>query len=57
MTRHSTSMRVLCTAGLVGLLAVYYSAQILLLGAEFAKAHSDQRRARVVLRGTTRAVS
>jgi membrane protein len=36
---------------------VYYSAQILLLGAEFAKAHSDQRRARLELRQTTRAVS
>ena len=35
---------------------VYYSAQILLLGAEFAKAHSDQRRARLELRQTTRAV-
>ena len=29
---------------------VYYSAQILLHGAEFAKAHSDQRRARLELR-------
>jgi membrane protein len=35
---------------------VYYSVQILLLGAEFAKAHSDQRRARLELRQTTRAV-
>jgi membrane protein len=36
---------------------VYYSAQILLLGAEFAKAHSDQRGVRLELRQTTRAVS
>jgi membrane protein len=32
---------------------IYYSAQILLLGAEIAKAHSDQRRARRKLRQTT----
>jgi membrane protein len=32
---------------IIVLVWVYYSAQILLLGAEFAKAHSDQRRARL----------
>jgi membrane protein len=42
---------------IIVLVWVYYSAQILLLGAEFAKAHSDQRRARLELRGTIRAVS
>ena len=36
---------------------VYYSAQILLLGAEFAKAHSDQRQALRQLGQTTRIVS
>jgi membrane protein len=36
---------------------VYYSAQILLLGAEFAKAHSDQRRALRELRQTMRVAS
>jgi membrane protein len=35
---------------------VYYSVQILLLGAEFAKAHSDQRRALHEPRQSTRAV-
>jgi uncharacterized BrkB/YihY/UPF0761 family membrane protein len=35
---------------IIALVWVYYSAQILLLGAEFAKAHSDQRRARFELR-------
>jgi membrane protein len=30
---------------IIVLVWVYYSAQILLLGAEFAKAYSDQRRA------------
>jgi membrane protein len=34
---------------------VYYSAQIVLLGAEFAKAHSDQRQALRTFRQTTRA--
>jgi membrane protein len=34
---------------------IYYSAQILLLGAEIAKAHSDQRRARRELRQTPQA--
>jgi membrane protein len=42
---------------IIVLVWVYYSAQILLLGAEFAKAQSDQRRARLELRQTTRAVS
>jgi membrane protein len=42
---------------IIVLVWVYYSVQILLLGAEFAKAHSDQRRARLELRQTTRAVS
>ena len=42
---------------IIVLVWVYYSAQILLLGAEFAKAHSDQRRARLELRQTMRAVS
>ena len=42
---------------IIVLVWVYYSAQILLLGAEFAKAHSDQRRARLELRETTRAAS
>jgi membrane protein len=42
---------------IIVLVWVYYSAQILLLGAEFAKARSDQRRARLELRQTTRAVS
>ena len=42
---------------IIVLVWVYYSAQILLLGAEFAKAHSDQRRARLKLRQTTRTVS
>ena len=35
---------------IIALVWVYYSAQILLLGAEFAKVHSDQRRARLELR-------
>jgi uncharacterized BrkB/YihY/UPF0761 family membrane protein len=35
---------------------VYYSAQILLLGAEFAKAYTDQRRTLREARRTTRAV-
>jgi len=42
---------------IIVLVWVYYSAQILLLGAEFAKAHSDQRRARPELRQITRTVS
>jgi membrane protein len=42
---------------IIVLVWVYYSAQILLLGAEFAKAHSDQRRARLELRQITRTVS
>ena len=36
---------------------VYYSAQILLLGAEFAKAHSDQMQALRELQQTTRIAS
>jgi membrane protein len=42
---------------IIVLVWVYYSAQILLLGAEFAKAHSDQRRARLELRQAIRVVS
>jgi membrane protein len=42
---------------IIVLVWVYYSAQILLLGAEFAKAHSDQRRARLELRQSIRPVS
>jgi membrane protein len=41
---------------IIVLVWVYYSAQILLLGAEFAKAYSDQRRALRELRQTTQAV-
>ena len=49
------SSNMLSTYGAAGALIivlawVYYSAQILLHGAEFAKAHSDQRRARLELR-------
>ena len=46
-------------AGAVGIVLVwvYYSAQILLLGAEFAKAHSDQKRALHELPRAPRAVS
>lgn len=44
-------------AVIIVLVWVYYSTQILLLGAEFAKAHSDQRRALRELRQTTRGVS
>ena len=56
------SSNMLSTYGAAGALIivlvwVYYSAQILLLGAEFAKAHSDQRRAGLELRPTARAVS
>ena len=40
---------------IIVLVWVYYSAQILLLGAEFAKAYSDQRRALRELRQTTQA--
>ena len=59
---HIGSSNMASTYGAAGALIivlvwVYYSAQILLLGAEFAKAHSDQRRARLELRQTTRAVS
>jgi membrane protein len=42
---------------IIVLVWVYYSAQILLLGAEFAKAHSDQRLACPELRQITRTVS
>jgi membrane protein len=41
---------------IIVLVWVYYSAQILLLGAEFAKAYTDQRRKLRVVRRTTRAV-
>jgi membrane protein len=41
---------------IIVLVWVYYSAQILLLGAEFAKAYTDQRRSLRELRQTTRAV-
>jgi membrane protein len=42
---------------IIVLVWVYYSAQILLLGAEFSKAYSDQRRALRESRQTTQAVS
>ncbi len=41
---------------IIVLVWVYYSAQILLLGAEFAKAYTDQRRTLREVRRTTRAV-
>ena len=44
-------------AVIIILVWVYYSAQILLLGAEFARAHSEQRRARRELRQTVPAAS
>ena len=43
--------------GLIVLAWVYYSAQILLLGAEFAKAYSDRRRALDEARQTEQAVA
>jgi membrane protein len=41
---------------IIVLVWVYYSAQILLLGAEFAKAYTDQRRTLREVQRTTRAV-
>jgi membrane protein len=41
---------------IIVLVWVYYSAQILLLGAEFAKAHTDQRRRLREVRQTTQAI-
>jgi len=51
------SVQRLAAPGLIVLVWLYYSAQILLLGAEFAKAYSDRRRALDEARQTAQAVA